>query len=563
MPVLCESKLQPELIAERVGRAAADALRTEAWIAPKPGLVDRFDNGSHRDMDLHTFYRSAETIAPFLGRMAACGAEQPTDRLRNVFAQARRIGLEAEAAMFSATGGVNTHKGAIFTLGLMSTAYGYVSAFRAAGGGVWSGQLGAETLLQYAGCMVAGIVAEELAGGGAVAPDVRTAGQRLYVACGLTGIRGEAERGFPSILRRGLPALRQARQAGLDLDDAGVQVLLSLMREVEDTNLAARGGLAGLHYAQAAAHQALAFGGATTRQGKAYIEYMNRDFIDGNLSPGGSADLLAATLFLDQLLEGDSFFSYKGSGVLMGLQMQQKATGQPTLPGFFQGVQSGVSIAVGYMPIALAFGLLAKNTGISLTHTVGMSLLVFAGASQFMALGLLALSTGAVEIIFSTFIVNIRHLLMSMSINEKAIPESKLRRLIYAFAITDEVFAVASTREGTVGSSYLYGLGLTAYSSWVINSGIGYAAGSALPEAFQQGMSIALYAMFIGLLIPSVKKYRKALFLAAAAALLNSLFVMVLPAGWAIIGATIGAVLLLELVQSGRSTPAGEETYDR
>ncbi len=263
----------------------------------------------------------------------------------------------------------------------------------------------------------------------------------------------------------------------------------------------------------------------------------------------------------------------------MVLKMQHETTGQPTLPGFFQGIRSGVSIAIGYMPIALAFGLLAKNTGISLAHTVGMSLLVFAGASQFMALGLLALGTGAVEIVFSTFIVNIRHLLMSMSINEKAVPESKLRRLIYAFGITDEVFAVASTRDGAVGSHYLYGLSLMAYSSWVINSGIGYAAGSALPEAFQQGMSVALYAMFIGLLIPSVKKYRKALFLAGAAAVLNSLFVMFLPAGWAIIAATMGAVLLLEPVQavrswrgrleqagshsrSGRPAQTEEDTYD-
>ncbi len=246
----------------------------------------------------------------------------------------------------------------------------------------------------------------------------------------------------------------------------------------------------------------------------------------------------------------------------MGLKVQDQLTGQPTLPGFFQGVQSGVSIAIGYMPIALAFGLLAKNTGISLAHTVGMSLLVFAGASQFMALGLLALGTGAVEIVFSTFIVNIRHLLMSMSINEKAVPESKLRKLIYAFGITDEVFAVASTREGAVGSNYLYGISLMAYSSWVINSGIGYAAGSALPEAFQQGMSVALYAMFIGLLIPSVKKYRKALFLAGAAALLNSLFVMFLPAGWAIIGATIGAVVLLELMQMYRSS-SGSASPDK
>lgn len=295
MAVLLDAKLHSELIAEQVRRAAADALRTEAWIAPKPGLVDRFDKGSHRDMDLQLFYRSAEVIAPFLGRMAACGAEHSADRLQDVFAPARQIGLEAEAAMFTATGGVNTHKGAIFTLGLLSTAWGYVNAARAAGRG---GQFDGERLLQCAGGMAAGIVAEELtADRGAC----RTAGVRVYRAYGVTGIRGEAERGFPAVRMYGLPVLRRARKAGLDADARGLQVLLSLMTAVEDSNVAARGGLSALRFTQAAARRACAAGGARTEPGRAYIEYMNREFTERNLSPGGCADLLAATLFLDTL----------------------------------------------------------------------------------------------------------------------------------------------------------------------------------------------------------------------------------------------------------------------
>ena len=314
MAVLIESKvkselkteLQSELIVDQVSRAAADALRTEAWVAPKPGLVDRFDSGSHRDMNLHTFYRSAEAIAPFLGRMAACGAEHSGERLKGVFAQARRIGLEAEAAMFSATGGVNTHKGAIFTLGLLSTAWGYVSASRAnacanaraAGRGAQAGPFSEERLLECAGGMVAGIVVEELAAGRGGCP---TAGARVYRAYGLTGIRGEAERGFPSVHGYGLPVLRQARQAGLDADACGLQALLSLMTVVEDSNVAARGGLSGLRFTQEAARRGCAAGGALTEPGRDHIEYMNRAFIERNLSPGGCADLLAATLFLDTL----------------------------------------------------------------------------------------------------------------------------------------------------------------------------------------------------------------------------------------------------------------------
>ncbi|MFW5715560.1 MAG: triphosphoribosyl-dephospho-CoA synthase CitG [bacterium] len=301
MAVLLESKLQSEHSAEQVSRAAADALRREAWIAPKPGLVDRFDSGAHRDMNLHTFYHSAETIAPFLGRMAACGALRVGQPPKAVFAQARRIGLEAEAAMFTATGGVNTHKGAIFSLGLLSTAWGYVRAARTAERGAQAGPVSEESLLQCAGAMVAGIVDEELASDRDGCP---TAGARVYRTYGLTGIRGEAELGFPAVRSFGIPVLRLARQAGLNADASGLQVLLSLMTVVEDSNVAARGGLAALGYTQAAARRALAAGGMYTAAGRNCIKKMNREFVKRNLSPGGCADLLAVTLFLDTLGKG-------------------------------------------------------------------------------------------------------------------------------------------------------------------------------------------------------------------------------------------------------------------
>jgi 4-azaleucine resistance transporter AzlC len=195
-----------------------------------------------------------------------------------------------------------------------------------------------------------------------------------------------------------------------------------------------------------------------------------------------------------------------------------------------------------------------------------MSLLVFAGASQFMALEMLALGTGAVEIVLSTFIVNIRHLLMSMSINERAAREPKPIKGLYAFFITDEVFAVAAAGEREVGSGYLFGLGLMAYLGWTINTAVGYLAGAVLPLTLQEGMSVALYAMFIGLLIPSVKRHRKALYLAGGAGLLNALFVRFLPTGWAIIAAAAAAVLVTESIEhrlERRRSPAGGERGGR
>ncbi len=206
---------------------------------------------------------------------------------------------------------------------------------------------------------------------------------------------------------------------------------------------------------------------------------------------------------------------------------------------FLQGVLAGTSIAIGYVPAALAFGLLAKGTGLSFMETVAMSLFVYAGAAQYMALNLIAIGTGAFEIIFTTFIVNIRHLLMSASVREKIEDDHPLIKATYAFGITDEVFAVTTTRAGTIKTGFIFGVALIAYASWCINSGIGYLVGSFLPTTIQESMGIALYAMFIALLMPALKKQRKVAVLATSAAVFNCLLSLFLPGGWSIILATL------------------------
>jgi 4-azaleucine resistance transporter AzlC len=220
--------------------------------------------------------------------------------------------------------------------------------------------------------------------------------------------------------------------------------------------------------------------------------------------------------------------------------------------GYFrEGIHDGISIAIGYMPIALTFGLLAKSSGLSIVETTMMSLLVFAGASQYIALNLITLGTGSIAIILTTFIVNIRHLLMSASLNEKAEKAHPLKKAIYAFGITDETFSVTATKEGTVTSSYMFGVILMAYSSWVINSAVGHLIGASLPQVLQESMGIAIYAMFIGLLVPALKKQRKAVFLAGSAAVLNSIFTLIFPpswGGWAIVTATLIAAVVIEWI---------------
>lgn len=215
---------------------------------------------------------------------------------------------------------------------------------------------------------------------------------------------------------------------------------------------------------------------------------------------------------------------------------------------FIQGLQVGVSIAIGYFPVAITFGLLAERTGLTLMETVMMSAIVYAGAAQYMSLSLISAHIGAWEIILTTFIVNIRHFLMSASLNEKVENDSIWKKVLYSFGITDETFSVAAVRKETVTTSYMFGLCLMAYGSWVVNSGIGHVVGGNLPLFLQDSMGIALYALFIGLLVPSLKKHRKIVVLAALSAVINSFFVFtgLLSTGWSIVAATLCSSLAVE-----------------
>ena len=215
-----------------------------------------------------------------------------------------------------------------------------------------------------------------------------------------------------------------------------------------------------------------------------------------------------------------------------------------------KGFQAGLPIAIGYMPIAMAYGFIAKSTGLSFLETIFMSAFVYAGASQYMALDMIAKGIGMIEIVLTTFIVNIRHLLMSAALNEKTEKDSLWKKAVYAFGITDETFSVAAMQREKLSAGYMVGLNFIAYGSWVFFSGLGYVIGSALPDFFQQGMSVALYAMFIGLIVPSMKENRKVVFLAFMSAIFNSCFISagLLSAGWSIVLSTLLSAFLVEMV---------------
>ena len=215
---------------------------------------------------------------------------------------------------------------------------------------------------------------------------------------------------------------------------------------------------------------------------------------------------------------------------------------------FKKGIISGIPIFLGYFPIAIAFGLLSKAQGISLVPTVLFSLLVFAGASQFIALKLIGMGTGVLDIAIVTFLINLRHMLMSAALSAK-LKEKKWIPFI-SFGITDETFSIVSLEKGEITSSYLLGLESVAYTSWILGTLSGFLLGDFLPDDIKKSMGIALYAMFIAILMPEVKKSFKVLIIAGTGAVVNTIiwFTKIVNPGIGIVisiiaGAFLGLVL--------------------
>ncbi|MCL1865014.1 MAG: AzlC family ABC transporter permease [Spirochaetes bacterium] len=200
------------------------------------------------------------------------------------------------------------------------------------------------------------------------------------------------------------------------------------------------------------------------------------------------------------------------------------------------GIYSGIPIFIGYFPIAITFGLLAKSVNISFFESFCFSALVFAGASQFVSINMYHAGIGAGEIILTVFLLNFRHFLMSATISSKS-SFKKILIPIISFGITDETFAVAALKEGGISGSYIIGLNFTSYSGWVIGTVIGYIAGDFLPHVIQSSFSICIYALFVAILIPAVRKSFTAGFIAVAAGAANSMlgYFSLFSSGWNII----------------------------
>ena len=215
------------------------------------------------------------------------------------------------------------------------------------------------------------------------------------------------------------------------------------------------------------------------------------------------------------------------------------------LQQYLAGMRAGVPVIFGFVPVGIAFAIMARQAGFSLMQTCGMSLCVFAGASQMMAAGMYGQGAGLAAIIFATFILNLRHLIMSTCVMNRMKDGSTGARLLAAFGVTDESFALFTTeKEENCFLPYFFGMITVTYSSWNVGTFIGAVASDFLPGIITASLGIALYAMFIGLLVPSLPGNGKLGALVLLTALCNALLSRLMPASWALICSTLLCALI-------------------
>ncbi|MBZ8132409.1 triphosphoribosyl-dephospho-CoA synthase MdcB [Afifella sp. IM 167] len=277
----------------QIGSAFLAGTLLEVAAHPKPGLVTPRSNGSHRDMDIRTFMVSSAAIAPCFYECADAGLRHDGP-LAALLPAVRAIGCRYEGLLLSATGGVNTQRGFLFSAGILSAAAGHLGRD---GDGFDTGSLFATAAL-----MSEGLCARELTG--AAGREPHTAGEWLFRRYRVLGIRGEVEAGFPTVAVAGLPAFEAALEKGAPLHTALIHTLIALMAVAEDTTVLWRGGPKALDFVRNRAREVLRLGGALTAEGMAAIRRLDADCIARNLSPGGSADLLAVTYGVDALQRG-------------------------------------------------------------------------------------------------------------------------------------------------------------------------------------------------------------------------------------------------------------------
>ena len=264
-----------------ISRMAYNSMLNEVATTPKPGLVDFANNGSHKDMTPDTFEKSAYAICDYFGDLFDMGFSNASEPEENLLAKSRPVGKAMENKMLDATEGVNTHKGIIFSLGLICLAWGYLEG-QAYQGKASRDDLTISNILKTASKIATPVKDEPNERGG--------------------GAREEALSGFKSITEIAIPAYDWAIEKKLDVNLCGVYSIMKLIGELEDTNMVARGGKDLAREMKEKARRITAeFDGKDADDFIKKVCLLEEEFIKNNLSPGGSADLLVITIFLKML----------------------------------------------------------------------------------------------------------------------------------------------------------------------------------------------------------------------------------------------------------------------
>jgi triphosphoribosyl-dephospho-CoA synthase len=269
--------------ANRIARLAVRSLYQELALYPKPGLVSFRDNGAHRDMNAATFMRSLFSLRGYFAEIASAGMRDAG------FAGLQQLGLAAEARMLRATNGINTHRGAIFTHGILAAAAGWAT--------VREIELSDENLRR----IVMDNWSRDLRATAVARTATPSHGQLMAARHGATGARGEALRGFPSVFDIALPALRSVLTRGADTRHALLHTFFVLLAVTHDTNVLFRSGAEGSQFIRKQAAEFIELGSVFVSGWKQRAESLHRQCSAMNLSPGGCADLLAAAYFIHQL----------------------------------------------------------------------------------------------------------------------------------------------------------------------------------------------------------------------------------------------------------------------
>ncbi len=229
-----------------------------------------------------------------------------------------------------------------------------------------------------------------------------------------------------------------------------------------------------------------------------------------------------------------------------------------------KGLKDAFPIMLGYFSVAMAFGLLVKSADLYLNDAVLFSTVVFAGASQFMALNMLINGISIVSIITATFLVNFRHFIMSASLSSRLLKPHKWQIPFIAFGVTDETFSVVMAKEGKLSPVYVMAVSFFSYISWGSGTVAGFLLGTIIPDALGDSLGMGLYVLFMSLLVPEIKKVPKILWVALTAGVLNTVlrYVPLIGSSWSLVlGVIISALLFTFLfpTESEISTEVSNE----